>query len=181
MTDLRATPSQTVGPFFEFGMSWWSSAELVPPTSPGAVAIVGRVLDGDGEPVPDAVVETWQADTDGWFPGDGDGGGATSWSGFGRCLTDDTGSFRFTTVKPGAVDADQAPHVDVSVFARGLLQRLVTRLYFPDEDAANAVDPVLSAVDDPRRRASLVAVGEGDGLRFDIRLQGDDETVFFVW
>jgi len=169
------TPSQTVGPFFRSGTGWMECPDLVGPSSPGALAISGRVLDGAGVAVPDAMVEIWQADRRGRFD-DADG-----WHGFGRGLTDTEGRFHFVTVKPGPVDADQAPHIDVSVFARGLLQRLVTRIYFPDEAAANAADPVLSSLSDPAARASLVAAAEGAGLRFDVRLRGDGETVFFDW
>jgi protocatechuate 3,4-dioxygenase alpha subunit len=176
-----ATPSQTVGPFFRFGLAWMGQADLVAPGSPGAVTLGGQVLDGDGAPVPDAVIEIWQADPDGRFPTDAAG----PWHGFGRSLTDDDGRYHFTTVRPGRVDDRQAPHIDVSVFARGLLQRLVTRAYLPDEVEVNGADPVLAALA-PDRRATLVAeaVAAADGpdqLRFDIRLQGDRETVFFAW
>ncbi|MGH9068191.1 MAG: protocatechuate 3,4-dioxygenase subunit alpha [Acidimicrobiales bacterium] len=190
-----ATPSQTVGPFFSFGMGWMEAgAELVGPGDPGALALHGRVLDGDGAGVPDALVEIWQADAGGRFPGgrfpdgrlrgEGPGPGGPSepeWSGFGRCLTGADGRYRFTTVQPGRVDSDQAPHIDVSIFARGLLQRLVSRVYFPDEERANRADPVLSGLDDRSRAATLVAVADDGGLRWDVRLQGDDETVFFAW
>lgn len=169
------TPSQTVGPFFSFAFDRVGRPDLVPTGSPGAVTIAGRVLDGAGDPVPDAVVELWQADAAGRFPDDG--------SGFGRCLTDVAGRYHFTTVRPGPVDAVQAPHLDLSVFARGLLQRLVTRVYFPDREAANATDPVLGSIADPTRRATLVArAGTDDAhLTFDVRLQGEGETVFFAW
>jgi protocatechuate 3,4-dioxygenase, alpha subunit len=170
------TPSQTVGPFFACGLSWMDGRDLVAPGAPGAVSLVGRVLDGDGAGVPDALVEIWQADASGRF-GEESGAG---WTGFGRCPTDDDGGYRFTTVKPAPVDGDQAPHIDVSVFARGLLQRLVTRVYFPDEERANRTDPVLASVDGQARR-TLVATAEGDVLRFDIHLQGDAETVFFEY
>jgi protocatechuate 3,4-dioxygenase alpha subunit len=168
------TPSQTVGPFFGFAFDQVGRPDLVPPGSPGSIVIEGRVLDGVGDPVPDAVVELWQADAAGRFPDE--------W-GFGRCLTGPEGGYRFTTVRPGPVDAAQAPHVDLSVFARGLLQRLVTRVYFPDQEAANATDPVLRAVADPARRSTLVARAGDDPARltFDVRLQGEDETVFFAW
>jgi protocatechuate 3,4-dioxygenase alpha subunit len=174
---LGTTPSQTVGPFFDFGLldEGWS-ADAVAPQTPGAVVLAGRVLDGDGEPVPDAMLEIWQAEPDGAI---GDGRGL-----FARVGTDADGAFAFTTVKPGTVPgADgrpQAPHIAMSVFARGVLHRLATRVYFPDEERANATDPVLSAVPDPEARARLVARPEGDALlRFDVRLQGDGETPFF--
>lgn len=171
------SPSQTVGPFFSIGADWIGGTDLVPPGSPGALRLEGRVLDGDGQPVPDAMVEIWQADAGGRFPPDA----APGWRGFARCLTGPDGSYGFTTVKPGRVDAEQAPHADLSVFARGLLQRLVTRVYFPDEAATNAADPVLSSIGPPGRAATLVAAAEDGRLRLDIRLQGEGETVFFAW
>jgi protocatechuate 3,4-dioxygenase alpha subunit len=177
VTITGPTPSQTIGPFFHFGMAWMQARDLVPPGSPGAVTLLGRIVDGAGAPMPDAMVEIWQADTSGRFPP----GVEPAWTGFGRSLTDSEGRFRFTTVKPGPVDDTQAPHIDVSVFARGLLQRLVTRIYFPDETVANDADPVLRSIDDPGRRATLVAAKDGSRLRFDIHVQGDGETVFFVY
>lgn len=173
---MLPTPSQTIGPFFHHRLEGIVTADVVPPGSAGSVVVRGRVLDGEGAPVSDAMVELWQAGPDGSFP-EHDGEGFT---GFGRCLGDRDGWYAFTTVKPGRVDADQAPHLDLSVYARGLLQRVVTRIYFPDEVAANADDPVLSAIDE-RRRATLVAEPDGEGLRFDVHLSGEGETVFFVW
>lgn len=161
MTAPGPTPSQTIGPFFRFAMDWLGGSNNGPNT------VAGTVFDGAGDPVPDALLEFWLADAS--------GGGH-----FGRCLTNDHGGYEIATVKPGRVDDHQAPHIDVSVFARGLLNRLVTRIYFPDQAAANDVDPVLTAVP-PDRRATLIARGEGDPLRFDIHLQGDQETVFFAW
>jgi protocatechuate 3,4-dioxygenase, alpha subunit len=155
------TPSQTVGPYFTLGLL--ESNELV---SEG-VRITGRVLDGTGAPVPDAVVEIWQADEGGRYQGD---------FGWGRSWCDADGRYLFTTCKPGAVDS-QAPHVTMLVFARGLLKPVLTRMYFPDEEEANARDPVLASLDDP---TSLVARVAADGLEFDVRLQGDGETVFFA-
>ncbi len=160
------TPSQTVGPFLQIGLVGRIGAELVPG---GPVRVAGRVLDGAGEPVPDALVEVWQAD----------GGGSYANGLFGRCDTPEEGRFEFRTVVPGAVDG-QAPHLEISVFARGLLKRVVTRMYFPGEAEANAADPVLAAIP-AERRSTLVARAEPDGsLWFDIRLQGADETVFFA-
>jgi protocatechuate 3,4-dioxygenase, alpha subunit len=174
---LPETPSQTIGPFFAVGLIWPDGAEAVPEGTPGAVRIGGRVLDGQGDPVPDALVETWQADPQGRFASPG-------FRGFGRCPTDAEGCWAIRAVKPGALSAPdggvEAPHLDVSVFARGLLGRLVTRIYFPDEAQANAADPVLASVEDPAARARLVAVAEADGLRFDIRLQGEQETPFLA-
>lgn len=173
------TPSQTAGPFLHMGFDWLGGERLVEPSAQGALRIHGRVLDGAGEPVPDASVEIWQADGVGRFPPE------APWSGFGRSLTDGAGRFQFVTVKPAALpspEGPEAPHIDVSIFARGLLQRLVTRIYFPDEAAANAADPVLRSIADAAVRRSLVAVAEADGgLRFDIHLQGPDETAFFAY
>lgn len=185
MTDRRPpTASQTVGPFFSFALLELVRPELVPPETPGSIRIEGTVLDGAGAPVDDAMVEIWQADAGGRFAQPSASHGDAAFRGFGRCGTDAEGRFWFVITKPGVVpDADgrpQAPHLDVSVFARGLLKRLVTRIYFPDEEAANAVDPVLSALPSADDRATLVAVPSGDVLRFDIRLQGERETVFFV-
>ena len=166
---LEPTPSQTAGPYFAIGLSVRPQSELVPPGSDGAVRIVGRLLDGAGDPVPDGVVEIWQADASGEYRPD---------FGFGRCGADDDGRFSFVTVKPGPVGG-QAPHLTVFVFSRGLLKHLHTRMYFPDEEAANAADTVLAGVPEGDR-ATLVAVPEEGGLRFDIRLQGEGQTVFFA-
>jgi protocatechuate 3,4-dioxygenase alpha subunit len=174
--DYGETPSQTVGPFFHLGMPWPDGPYACTAGTDGAFWIRGRVLDGAGEPVPDAVLETWQADPTGRF------GASGGFRGFARCETDAGGSFAIHTVKPGTVPdpdgAAQAPHIDVSVFARGLLDRLVTRIYFADEPAT-ATDPVLARVG-PLRRHTLVARPAADGYLFDVHLQGDDETVFFA-
>jgi protocatechuate 3,4-dioxygenase, alpha subunit len=180
---LGGTPSQTVGPFLSIGLHWEDGPYVVPESVPGAIRIGGVVLDGAGDGVPDAVVETWQADPDGRFDHPDDPRGARSgFRGFGRSSTDAEGNWWIVTVKPGPLPcpdgAVEAPHLTVSVLARGLLDRLVTRVYFPDEGDANALDPVLSGVPEDRR-STLVASEAGDGLRFDIRLQGDHETVFF--
>lgn len=189
---LPITPSQTIGPFLAIGLPWPDGPFVVPEGTPGAITIGGRVTDGADQPVPDALVETWQADRDGRFAHEGDPRGAAGpqppgFRGFGRCATDEDGRYKIVTVRPGALPAPdggaQAPHIDVSVFARGLLNRVVTRIYFADEAAANAADPVLSSIGDPGRRATLIAVAEPCGrtgeFRFDIRLQGTKETVFF--
>jgi protocatechuate 3,4-dioxygenase, alpha subunit len=183
---LPETPSQTIGPFFAVGLIWPDGSEAVPEGTPGAVRIGGRVLDGQGDPVPDALVETWQADPQGRFahPDDPRGPATFGFRGFGRCPTDAEGRWAIRTVKPGPLPAPdgatEAPHLDVSVFARGLLGRLVTRVYFPDEADANAADPVLASIPDPRVRERLIALPDGDGLRFDIHLQGDQETPFLA-
>lgn len=172
-----ATPSQTVGPFFAFGLPYGDGPRVVPEWHPDAIRIHGRVLDGTGEPVRDALLEIWQAGTDGQVPvAEGalvrDGHGFT---GFGRCPTDGAGHYWFSTLKPGGA----APHIAVTLFARGLLKQVITRIYFPDEPG-NEADPVLSGVP-AARRGTLVAVREGDrSYRFDVHLQGDEETVFFV-
>ncbi|HEX4109856.1 MAG TPA: protocatechuate 3,4-dioxygenase subunit alpha [Solirubrobacteraceae bacterium] len=183
---MSLTPSQTVGPFFAIGLPWPDGPLVVPPDTPGAIRIGGLVLDGAGEPIADALVEAWQADPQGRFAdlhGHGGGSSLPGFRGFGRCgAQDGDGSYEIVTVKPGSVaGADglpQAPHIDVSVFARGLLNRCVTRIYFADEDQANAADPVLARVPAPRR-ATLLAQPVDNGYRFDIRLQGERETVFF--
>ena len=184
---LSPTPSQTVGPFFHIGLPASAKSELVPPDHVRAVRIIGTVFDGNGEPVSDALIEIWQANSAGRYahPEDTrhDIPREDGFKGFGRCATDAAGRFEFVTVKPGSVPGPdsrmQAPHIDVSVFARGLLKRLVTRVYFPDEEEANEADPVLSAIPDRDARATLVAREEDGALRFDIHLQGDGETAFF--
>jgi protocatechuate 3,4-dioxygenase alpha subunit len=167
------TPSQTVGPFFSIGLLAAADSELVPRDSPDAIAIAGRVLDGEGEPVPDAMVEIWQADEDGRYRPD---------FGWGRSGTDAGGRYSFVTRKPGRVPAGdgvlQAPHVSMLVFARGLLKPVRTRMYFPD-DAGNAEDRVLSLLPE-QDRSRLVAQTGNDGLEFDIQLQGDEQTTFFA-
>jgi protocatechuate 3,4-dioxygenase, alpha subunit len=181
MTDAL-TPSQTVGPFLSLGLTWGSGHLVVPADSPGAIRISGVLIDGAGDPVSDGLIETWQADPDGRFehPDDPRGASGTGFRGFGRCLTDSEGRYEIVTMKPGALGDGQAPHIDVSVLGRGLLDRLVTRIYFPDEEAANAADPLLSSLPG-ERAATLVAEPTGDGrLRFDIRLQGERETVFLA-
>jgi protocatechuate 3,4-dioxygenase alpha subunit len=183
------TPSQTVGPYFAMRLPWPDGPFVVREDTPGAITIIGRLYDGAGNAIPDGLIETWQASPDGRFAHPDDPRGATSggyqgFRGFGRCPTSPDGSYRIVTLKPGPLPSPdgtvEAPHLDVSVFARGLLDRVVTRIYFPDEQAANRDDPVLSSIGEPARRATLIAVPEPEGhLRFDIRLQGQDETIFF--
>lgn len=172
-----ATPSQTIGPFFHVALLADDLTHLVNEDHPRAFRLRGTVYDGEGQPVPDAMVEIWQADPEGCYAHHDD----PEFTGFGRSGTKD--GFEFVTVKPGVLESsEQAPHVLVSIFARGLLKRVVTRIYFPDEEQANATDPVLSAVEEGLR-PTLVAEPEEDGLRFDVRLQegpnGEPETVFF--
>jgi protocatechuate 3,4-dioxygenase alpha subunit len=185
---LRATTSQTVGPYLAIGLDWLNSADLAGPGVSGErVAIQGRVLDGDGQPVPDALIEIWQANAHGKYAHAEDTQDKPlepGFTGFGRVPTNDNGEFRFTTIKPGTVpgpnDKPQAPHLVISVFARGVLRRLPTRLYFPDEPA-NAADFVLNLVD-PARRGTLIArkiEGKPGELEWNVILQGAEETVFF--
>ncbi len=187
---LPITPSQTVGPFLAIGLPWPDGPYVVPEGTPGAITITGVVRDVNGDPLPDALVETWQADPESRFDHPDDPRGAAApqvagFRGFGRCATDAGGGYRIVTLRPGVLPCQdgrtEAPHLDVSVFARGLLDRVVTRIYFSDETSANEADPVLRAVD-PGRRATLIAVAQTarpDQFRFDIRLRGEDETVFF--
>ena len=169
------TPSQTVGPFFEICLTQWANG---PVADPGGITIGGYVLDGNGDVVPDALIETWQAGPDGRFDHPDDPRGRVpGFRGFGRCPTEPDGSYGILTLVPGVVQG-QAPHIDVSVFARGLLDRVVTRIYFPENTEANAADEVLQSVPEDRRHTLIAAVA-ADGYRFDVRLQGEVETVFF--
>jgi protocatechuate 3,4-dioxygenase alpha subunit len=186
---LPQTPSQTVGPFFKPALVRSGDESLVTSRSRGErVTIEGRVLDGDRAPVSDAMIELWQANGDGRYDHPDDTQEKLidpEFHGFGRAATDERGRFCFHTIKPGSVPGPgavlQAPHINVSVFARGLLKRLITRIYFPDEPL-NAADAVLNMVV-PERRSTLVARIENaqrpEVLRFDILLQGEHETVFF--
>ena len=196
------TPSQTVGPFFHYGLPWKGGADLVGATDIGArpdlmpedhyllaqshatvtepvetITIEGVVVDGQGVPTPDVMVEIWQADPTGRYAGESNSG----FIGFGRSSTSEAGVYRFVTVNPGAVtDSDgmiQAPHIACSILGRGMLKRLVTRLYF-DGDVANESDPILGFVPHARRD-TLIAKARDGVWRFDIVLQGDRETVFF--
>jgi protocatechuate 3,4-dioxygenase, alpha subunit len=190
------TPSQTVGPFFKYGLTpegkyAWNDAftnNLVTGDVSGErIRIEGRVFDGDGAVVPDAMLEIWQADAQGHFsdPQDERALPISSFKGFGRCGTDGNGGYSFDTVKPGSVpDADgraQAPHILLAIFARGMLLHLYTRIYF-DGEAANMADSVLALVPTDRRSTLIATRQPGSGnavYRFDIRLQGERETVFF--
>ena len=200
---LQATTSQTVGPYFQIGLARFYIDDLTGPGVSGdAIEIAGRVFDGDGQPVPDGVIEIWQADAQGKYahpefpqelesiqkndprvkedtetqPGQG------AFWGFGRVPTQPDGSFRFKIIKPGRVPAPdgalQAPHIAVSVFTRGLLRRLVTRIYFPDE-ASNAEDFALKLVEAGRRHTLIARKLRGSRLEWNVVLQGMDETVFF--
>jgi protocatechuate 3,4-dioxygenase alpha subunit len=185
---LHATTSQTVGPFFEIGFSWLYRDNLAGPVVSGErLEISGRILDGDGKPVPDGIVEIWQANSYGKYAHPDDPQEKPverGFTGYGRVPTDEEGRFRFTTIKPGGVPGPdgkpQAPHVAVSVFTRGLLRRLITRIYFPDEPS-NTEDFALQLVD-VGRRGTLIArkIDSRPGvLEWNVILQGPGETVFF--
>jgi len=205
------TPWQTVGPFFHYGLPWKGGADLIgqsnlgarpelfpeqhdvlnlaPPKGPVAgerIEISGRVLDAGGAPVPDAMIEIWQANAAGRYASLADPRDDLpldpGFRGFGRAATSNAGVFRFVTIRPGRVPGPgnslQAPHVAIGVFGRGLLKRLVTRLYFAD-DPANDEDPILALVPSGRRQTLLATPAGGNAWRFDIHLQGESETVFF--
>jgi protocatechuate 3,4-dioxygenase alpha subunit len=186
---FEVTPSQTVGPYFAIGLPFEGQHLIVPEGTPGALTISGTVYDGHGDVVPDHVVEFWQADATGAFADlheHGDQSVHPGFRGFGRsCAEDGDGVYRMVTVKPGPVPfyagGMQAPHIDVTLLARGMLNRVVTRIYFPDEPEANAADPVLAKVP-AQRRETLLAQPTDDGYRFDIWIQGPPsrETVFFA-
>ncbi|HUQ76540.1 MAG TPA: protocatechuate 3,4-dioxygenase subunit alpha [Burkholderiales bacterium] len=183
---LRASTSQTIGPFLRIGLEWMQIEDIAPKGVSGErVSIRGRVSDADGKPVNDAAVEIWQANSQGRYASPEDKQDKLlepAFRGYGRSLTDENGAFRFSTIKPGRVPGPggkpQAPHLNVTIFMRGLLKQLQTRMYFP-EDAANAEDPVLALVP-AERRASLIARHGPDGtLEWNVVLQGKNETVFF--
>jgi protocatechuate 3,4-dioxygenase alpha subunit len=191
MTDkLIPTPSQTVGPFFHLGMAHPEWADLAAADTAGErIVIEGRVIDGDGAPVPDACVEVWQANAAGRYnhPDDTqtDKPLDPHFHGFGRAATDAEGRFRITTIRPGPVpgrgNALQSPHINVALFARGLLKHLHTRIYFADEPA-NTTDPLLSSIENEAVRGTLLARPAGGGspnrYHFDIVMQGENETAF---
>ena len=188
MTEPGLTASQTVGPYLAIGLlRELITTELVDPSETRAITIRGQLLDGSGEPVPDGLVELWQANAAGRYRHPADDRDEVpledGFLGFGRSGTVRDGLFEFVTVKPGRVPwpegGAQAPHVVLGVFARGLLKRALTRMYFPDEEEANAADPVLSGLT-PAQRETLVAAPGDDGLRFDIHLQGPRQTTFFA-
>jgi protocatechuate 3,4-dioxygenase alpha subunit len=183
---LRASTSQTIGPYLRIGLEWMQIEDLAPQGVAGQrVRIEGRVLDGDGKPINDAAVELWQANSHGKYASPEDSQDKpleALFRGYGRSLTDEAGMFRFRTIKPGRVPGPegrlQAPHLVITIFMRGLLKQLVTRMYFPDEPS-NADDPVLNLVP-PERRSTIVAKKAGEGaLEWNVILQGGNETVFF--
>jgi protocatechuate 3,4-dioxygenase alpha subunit len=176
--DLTATPGQTIGPFFGYALPYAGGSELVPRGHPEAIRLHGQVTDGLGQPVPDALLELWQADPtgavvqqegslhrDGW-----------TFTGWGRAATDDNGHYTFTTLRPGA-EPDRAPFFAITLFGRGVTNRLFTRAYLPASEDVLAADPLLSSLS-AAERATLVTVPDAEGFGFDIRLQGEGETVF---
>ncbi|HEY1597933.1 MAG TPA: protocatechuate 3,4-dioxygenase subunit alpha [Thermoleophilaceae bacterium] len=186
MSGPGITPSQTVGPFFAIGLTWDDGPFAAPEGTEDGFWIRGAIYDGNGDPIPDAVVETWQADGDGRFAHPDDPRGAIDWGefrGLGRSGTDAEGRYAIFTIKPGPVPgpdgAMQAPHIDVTLMSRGMLARVVTRIYFPEEEAANAADPVLASLPATAASETLIAKKTDDGYSFDVHLQGENETVFF--
>ena len=187
---MKQTPSQTVGPFFSLGLTGKATNVLASEATEGRrITIAGQVIDGDSKPVPDAMIEIWQANSYGRYNHPDDKQEKPldqKFLGWGRCGTDKAGHYRFATIKPGPVPGNdgfvQAPHINVAVFARGMLVHAFTRIYFDDE-ASNVTDPVLLSIKNKARRKTLIARREEENdrltYRFDIRLQGDSETVFF--
>ena len=195
---LKESPSQTAGPYVHIGLTpnFAGSGGVYPhdlgtvmagPNAKGEhITVTGRIFDGSGAPIRDALIEIWQADAAGYFnsPSERRGKADPDFTGWGRCPTDqESGEFRFETVKPGPVPfkdgRPQAPHIGFWIVARGINLGLSTRMYFPEEEAANAADPVLSRIEHRSRVPTLIARREGQTLTFDIRLQGDGETIFF--
>lgn len=179
---LAPTPGQTVGPFFGHALPYDAGPTLVPADRADAIRLHGRVFDGAGEPVPDALLELWQPDVDGVIPQhlgslSRDGSSFTGW---GRAATDEAGRYGFTTVMPGPAAHGAAAYFALAVFARGLLDRLFTRIYLPGDDALLRTDPMIASVPE-ERRSTLVATADETGLAFDVRLQGERETVFLSY
>ncbi|CAL9584508.1 Protocatechuate 3,4-dioxygenase alpha chain [Streptomyces sp. enrichment culture] len=187
--NVLPTPSHTVGPFYGYALPFRGGEEIAPLGHPGTITVHGYVYDGEGKPLPDALLEVWGPDPDGNLPtADGSmrrdpatggflGRNGVEFTGFGRIQTDADGHWYARTLRPGARGAN-APYLSLCVFARGLLVHLFTRIYLPGDDAALAADPLLSRVEDGRR-GTLIATDEGNGTyRFDVRLQGEGETVF---
>lgn len=180
---LAPTPGQTIGPFYGYALPFEKDNELVNQANPNSVRLHGVITDGKGEVIPDALLEIWQADEngnvvsrDGSLVRDG-----YTFTGWGRTAVDNVGHYTFTTVNPGATEDGKAPFIMLTVFARGLLNRLFTRIYLPEDTQALANDPLLSSLTEAQPK-TLIATREEDGsLRFDIRLQGEDETVFLAY
>ena len=180
MSKLIATPGQTVGPFYGYALPYEKDRELLAPGALDSIRLQGTVYDGAGHPIPDAILEIWQPDSEGNIVSrtgslvrDG-----YTFTGWGRCAVGNSGVYTFTTVNPGPTKPGAAAFISVAVFARGLMNRLFTRIYLPENEEALAKDPLLSSLD-PERRKTLIARRDADGgLTFDIRLQGEGETVF---
>lgn len=182
-TKLTTTPGQTIGPFYGYALPYERGHELVHPAHPGAVRLHGTVYDGDGAVIPDALLEIWQPDEAGTVVQESgsllrDG---YTFTGFGRAAVDHEGNYTFTTLNPGATEEGNAPFIMLTVFARGLLNRLFTRVYLPEDTASLASDRLLASVDSASRE-KLIATREEDGnLRFDVHLQGPEESVFLQY
>lgn len=177
---LAPTPGQTVGPFFGYALPFPKDNELLAPGSPGAIRLQGTVYDGAGHPVPDAILEIWQPDSagrvsrrTGSLVRDG-----YTFTGWGRAATGNTGRFTFTTVNPGPTEEGAAAFIAVAVFARGLMNRLFTRIYLPEHPEGLTTDPLLSSLPEDRRDTLIARRDADGGLSWDVRLQGDGETVF---
>ncbi|HET8594021.1 MAG TPA: protocatechuate 3,4-dioxygenase subunit alpha [Intrasporangium sp.] len=177
---LVPTPGQTIGPFYHFALPYEGGEHLVAPGSPGSIRLHGFVTDGNGVGIQDAMLEIWQADASGQVVQQP---GSLSrepglFTGFGRTSTWRDGGYSFTTIAPGAASEVSAPFIAMTVFARGLLNRLFTRVYLPDDADAHARDPFLSSLDEDRRSTLIATREPDDSYRFDVRLQGEGETVF---
>lgn len=181
MTARPPTPGQTIGPFFGYALPFEGGGQLVSRAHPAAIRLHGTVFDGGGAPVPDALLEIWQPDGDGRIVQQAgslhrDGYTFTGW---GRAATDNAGRYSFTTMAPGTTEPGRAPFIAMTVFARGLLNRLFTRVYLPG-DVALDTDLLLASVP-AERRGTLIATADADGFAFDVVLQGADETVFLSY
>jgi protocatechuate 3,4-dioxygenase alpha subunit len=180
---LTQTPAQTIGPFYGYALPFEDGEKLVDRAHPQAIRLHGTVYDGAGEVIPDALLEIWQADAQGRISAEH--GSLTrdgyTFTGWGRTPVDNVGRYRFTTVNPGPTSSGSAPFILLTIFARGLLDRLFTRIYLPEDTAALEADPLLSSLPE-ERRSTLIAAREPNGdLRFDVHLQGDQETVFLQY
>jgi protocatechuate 3,4-dioxygenase alpha subunit len=181
------TPSQTVGPYFAIGLPWPDGPYAIPAGTPGAITLSGAVYDGAGREIPDFLIEIWGADPQGRYADLWGYGGPSSieaFRGFARCgYEEGDGTFELVTLKPGAITLPSgvvlAPHLDANLFARGMQRHVVTRIYFADEEQANAADPILASVP-AERRSTLIAEATDGGYRLDIHVQGPGETVFFT-
>ena len=179
-TKLVPTPGQTVGPFYGYALPFEKDNELLAPGSPGSIRLHGTVYDGAGEPIPDAILEIWQADAEGRIvqrTGSLVRDGYT-FTGWGRAAVGHSGVYTFTTVNPGPTESAAAPFISVTVFARGLMNRLFTRVYLPENGEALAADPLLSSLDSERRQTLIARRDADGGLTWDIHLQGEGETDF---